>query len=225
MWLVGVVWVVATVATGFALRPELSGAAHTWQMWGALGIPYLLLSGVAIVKLHRDGRLVERLRPKWGDISIGIIVAAVLISGSWAARALLTPSGTQRQAWLYLIYAQVGPSEAIQRSSALTATLLGVAALEEIVWRGLVLDELKQRVGERRAWLLTAALYAIAAVPTVFTLAHPVAGPNPLLFIAALGCGLFWSFTASIMGRLPPVMISHMVFSYFVVVQFRPPGL
>ena len=56
-------------------------------------------------------------------------------------------------------------------------------------------------------------------------LADPTAGPNPLLVVAALGCGLFWSFTASILGRLPPVIISHMVFTYFVSVQFHPPGL
>jgi membrane protease YdiL (CAAX protease family) len=225
MWLVAVVWAVVAAANAFALRPALSGEAHLWSMWGALGIPYALLSAVSLYRLYQDGTLAERLRPKWGDLSIGILLAGVLMFGSWGTRTLLTPTGTQRQAWLYLIYAQLGPSETIQRSYALTATLLAVAALEEIVWRGLVLDELKQRVGDRRAWLLTAVLYSAAAVPTAFTLAHPVAGPNPLLVIAALGCGLFWSFTASIIGRLPPVIVSHMVFNYFMAVVFRPPGL
>jgi hypothetical protein len=52
-----------------------------------------------------------------------------------------------------------------------------------------------------------------------------VAGKNPLLFVAALGCGIFWSFLASVTNRLPPVIISHVAITYFSVTQFRAPGL
>jgi hypothetical protein len=48
---------------------------------------------------------------------------------------------------------------------------------------------------------------------------------NPLLVTAAVGCGLVWSFLAAQVGRLTPVMISHMAFTYFTIVQFRLPGL
>jgi len=222
MLVVGLTFIICTSTLGFALRPELAG---TWTMWIALGAPYLALSAFAVFRFWKDGTLAERLKPRWGDISIGIVVAAVLLFGSWGARALLTPAGTDRQAWLFHIYLQIGRPDVIQRSVALTAAVLVVAASEELIWRGLVLDQLKARVGDRRAWLLTTGLYAAAVVPTVFTLADPVAGPNPMLVVAALGCGLFWSFAASILGRLPPVIISHMVFTYYVSVQFHPPGM
>ena len=222
MLVVALTFVVCILAQGFALRPALAG---TWTMWIALGAPYLALSAFAVFSFWKAGTLAERLKPRWGDLSIGIVIAAILLFGSWGVRALLTPAGTDRQAWLFHIYLQIGRPEIIQKSFALTTVLLLIAASEELIWRGVVLDQLKARVGDRRAWLLTTVLYATAVVPTAFTLADPVAGPNPLLVVAALGCGLFWSFTASILGRLPPVIISHMVFTYYVSVQFHPPGL
>jgi len=222
MALLVLVLLVSAGATGFALRPALAG---TPAMWAVLAGAYGLLGAVAIFRMWREGSLAERLKPRWGDLSIGIIIAGVLLSGSWGARAIITPAGTDRQAWLWHIYLQAGPSDAIQRSYAVTGTLLLVAVLEEVVWRGMVLDLLRDRVGTRRAWMLTALLYAAAMVPTAFTLADPTAGPNPLLVLAALGCGIFWSFGASLLRRLPPVAISHMVFTYFMAVQFRPPGL
>ncbi len=222
MPVVALTFVICTAALGFALRPALAG---TWTMWIALGSPYLALSAFAVFRFWKNGTLAERLKPRWGDISIGIVIAVILLFGSWGARALITPAGTDRHAWLFHVYLQVGRPDIIQRSFVLTAVVLLIAASEELIWRGLVLDQLKARLGDRRAWLVTTGLYAAALVPTMFTLADPVAGPNPLLVVAALGCGLFWSFAASILGRLPPVIISHMVFTYFVAVQFHPPGL
>jgi hypothetical protein len=69
---------------------------------------------------------------------------------------------------------------------------------------------------------VAAVLYAISLLPTSYSLAA-ISGPNPLLPMAALGCGLVWSFMGNMFGRLPPMMISHMVFSYFIATQFRLP--
>ena len=218
-----VAFVVTAGASAFALRPALAG---TTTMWLVVGVPYLLLGAYALRDLWSLDSLVERIKPRWGDLTIGILIAAVLMLGAWTTtRGLLHPPGNDRQAWLWHIYLQLGPSDAIQHSAVLTAVILGIAALEEIVWRGMVLSHLEIRFGQRRGWLLCTLLYAASTVPSIFTLSDPVAGPNPLLVVAALGCGLFWSFAASLQKRLPPVAISHMVFTYFMTVQFRPPGL
>jgi drug/metabolite transporter (DMT)-like permease len=71
---------------------------------------------------------------------------------------------------------------------------------------------------------LAALLYAGAHLPTLITLSDPTAGPNPLIVMAALACGIVWSFAAVILKRLPPVIFSHMAFTYFTAVQFRWPG-
>jgi membrane protease YdiL (CAAX protease family) len=208
-------------ANAFAFRPEL---AASYKFWLGVGLPYLALAGLALHYLWDQGTLVDKLRPRWGDLSIGAVTAMLLLFGSWAGRAVLAPIATPRHAWLLRIYLQVGDTDAIQRSIPLTLVVLAIPILEELVWRGLVLSELEARLGSRRAWPLAALLYALAHVPTVFTLSDPIAGPNPLLATAALGCGIVWSFSAVILKRLPPVMFSHMAFTYFTVVQFRWPG-
>lgn len=215
-------FVLATAGMAFAFRPA---AAASWQFWAGIGVPYLILTLVALHKLWDDGTLIDVLQPRWGDLSIGVLTAALLLGSSWAVRTLWVPPGTVRQGWLFQIYGQVGDPEQIQRSLVFTLLIIAIAVAEEIVWRGMVLSELSARFGLRRGWPLTALLYGATALPTVFTLAVPGAGPNPLLFIAALGCGIVWSFAASLSGRVPPVAFSHIAFTYFSLVVFRWPGM
>jgi membrane protease YdiL (CAAX protease family) len=95
-----------------------------------------------------------------------------------------------------------------------------VAALEELAWRGLIYALVEERFGTRRAWPVTAVLYAAAHLPTVVLLRDPYAGPNPLIVIAALGCGLVWGLIVARTGRLPVAMFSHVLFTWCVAVQF-----
>lgn len=220
-WIVLVVTVVAA-ALGFVFRPALAGTPTFYlSLLGA----YVVLGVPALYRMWDHGTLLDRLKPRWGDLSIGAVTAGALLLASFGARSVLAPADEPRQAWLYAIYLQLGPSELIQRSVWITVCVLLIAILEELVWRGLVLDALADRFGSRRSWPLAALLYAAAHIPVAFTLADPLAGPNPLLPLAALGCGIVWSFLAGLLGRLPPVMISHAAFIYFSTVQFRPPGL
>jgi membrane protease YdiL (CAAX protease family) len=215
-----VVGVAAAVA--FAFRPELAGSTTLYLVMGGA---YAALGALAVYRMWDRGTLVDLLKPRWGDLSVGVLIAAVLLMSSWAGRALLAPVGTERHAWLLRIYLQLGDAETIQNSIVIVVLLVLVPVLEEVVWRGMVLDVLRERFGARFAWPIAALLYALALSPTLVTLADPEAGYNPLLVIAGLGCGIFWSFTALVMKRLPPVMISHIAFSYFSVMQFRLPGM
>jgi membrane protease YdiL (CAAX protease family) len=214
--------VLIAAAMAFAFRPSLAG---TPWFWLSLLAPYAALAAIAVHKLWDEGRLVEVLTPRWGDFSLGFATAALLLFASWAARAVLAPAGSPRLAWLFQIYAQVGDPDAVQRSLVYTLVLFAIVVCEELVWRSMVLDELTERFGARRAWPLAALLYGLASAPTLFTLRDPVAGVNPLLVTAALGCGIVWSFLAHIKGRLPPVIIAHGVFTYFSLVQFRWPSM
>lgn len=212
---------VLTIANGMAFRPEL---AATTQFWLWITIPYALIAAYAVWRLWDDGTLLDVLKPKWGDLSIGALTAAVLLIGSWLARSVLSPPSADRGAWMFRIYLQIGGSEQLQRSIALTALLFFIPLCEELVWRSLVQRDLSERLGTRRGWPLSAVFYAVALLPTAFALGDPIAGPNPLLVLAALGIGLCWGFMMSLIGRLPPIIISHMAFTYFSAVQFRFPG-
>jgi len=209
-----------TAAMAFAFRLDLAGSPAFWL---ALGVPYLGLAALAVRKLWDEGALVDVLSPRWGDFSLGFVTAGLLLLASWGARAVLAPAGSTRLAWLFRVYAQVGDTDSMQRSVVYTLALLAIVICEELVWRSMVLDELTLRFGTRRAWPLAALCYGVTALPTLITLRDPVAGYNPLLLTAALGCGLVWSFLARLKGRLVPVMIAHAVFTYFSLVQFRWP--
>lgn len=211
-----------TASYAFAFRPAIAGSAMFW--WG-LALPYAILLGLALHKLWDEGTLVDRLMPRWGDLSIGMMTAFFLLLCSWAARSVLAPAGSARQSWVFHIYLQLGDPDVLQHSALLTLVLLFVVIAEEIVWRGMVLDELNDRLGERLGWMATAGLYGACALPTLYTLRDPVAGLNPLMVTAALGCGIVWTFTAGRRRSIPPVMFSHGVFAYLSAVQFRLPGL
>ena len=209
-----------TAAMAFAFRLELAGSPG---FWAALAVPYALLAALALYKLWDEGTLVDVLSPRWGDLSLGALTAAVLLLASFGARAVLAPAGSTRQAWLLRIYAQIGDSDVVQRSVLYTGLLLFIVVCEELVWRSMVLDELSERFGTRRGWPLAALCYGVTALPTLYTLRAPIAGLNPLLVTAAIGCGIVWTFLASIKGRLLPVIVAHGVFTYFSLVQFRWP--
>ncbi len=212
----------ATVLTSaFAFRPEWGGS---WQFFGTLSGVYAALAGWAVYRMWDEGIVGAVFKLKGGDFAIGALSALVLLLGSWLARQAITPAGSEQQAWLAYVYLMVGDPQALQHSILLTVALLLVAGCEEIVWRAFVLDQLMQRFGDRRAVPLSAVLYAVALLPTAVTLRGP-AGLNPLLPLAALGCGLVWGFMARLFGRLPPLMVSHMVFTYFSAVQYKLPGL
>lgn len=218
------VWVVPfalTLTVGFAFLPRF---AASMTFWWILAIPHGVIATYAALRLRSQGRLTELLRPRWGDLSLGAFVGVLLLVASWAGRETLASVGTPQQAWLLNIYVQVGDPEVVEGSLLITMLLLAIVVSEDLIWRGWTLDSATRLLGERRGWMLAALLYGATMVPTVFTLAAPVAGPNPLLLVAALFCGLVWTFMAHLIGRLPPVLISHAIFSYFSIVQFRQPG-
>ena len=220
MRLVGLVLLITSVGNALAFRPEWGG---TWKFWLSLGGPYAALAALAIYRMWDEGILRDVFKPKSGDFAIGFGMAVLLLLGTWLGRLAITPNGSEQQVWLAYVYLMVGDPGVLRASLVLTLTLLVIATCEEIVWRAMVLDQLMQRLGDRRAWPVSAALYALSLAPTLLTLKGP-AGLNPLLPLAALGCGLVWGFAGRLLGRLPPLILSHMTFSYFVATRFSFPG-
>ena len=71
--------------------------------------------------------------------------------------------------------------------------------------------------GTRRALVVSALLFGAAHTPTMFLLADPVAGYNPLIVMAAVGCGLVWGAIYWRTSRLMPAIFSHALFSWAIV--------
>jgi membrane protease YdiL (CAAX protease family) len=216
MKIAAVVTLVIAAAMAFAFREQVAG---TRILWLSLGVPYALIGGLGLHRLYRDGTLATTLRPRAGDVSIGAVLAAALFGAAWLIKHTYFGYESGRAAWLFRLALQLGN---VRPSPLFFVTIALIASLEELVWRGLVLQSLAESVGTRRAWPIAAFLYALVHIPTAFLLAVPLAGPNPILLIASAGCGLVWSFAASMMGRLPAVMVSHAVFSYFAIAVLLP---
>ena len=219
---VALVLVVSSASIAFAVSaPQTTPLS----LWGPLALGYGALAGVALARLRVRGVLAKRLAPRWGDPSLGALSGLFLLAATWVGRSQLMPAGSSERVWLMQLYWLLGDPATLQRSVLYTLLVLFVPLCEELVWRGLVLEELRDRLGPRRAWPVAALLYALVAVPTAFTLAIPGVGLNPLLVLGALGCGLVWTFIANQSGRLPAAMLSHAAFTYFSATQFRLPGM
>jgi len=184
-------------------------------MFLSMLITYALLAGFTVQRLRRRGEFDEQLRPRSGDLSIGAVVAAFLYAIAMAVHLLLTSPPSPRSAWIMQIYGALG-DPASEYRHALGGVVFVVAALEEFVWRGLVMRVLTERLGWLRSWLLQAGLFGLAHVPTMFVLGSPVAGPNPLLVAAGIAYSLVWGRLAMRLDRLPPALFAHALFTWGV---------
>lgn len=185
------------------------------------GLAQVPLALLALVRLHRAGALREVLQPRWGDISMGVGAALVLYVVTWAGRLWLTPAGSSREGWLLRVYVHTGDPMIIQQN--LIPMGLGVlvaASCDELAWRGLVFQALEKRFGSRWGWIVSGLLYGVALAPTAWWLRDP-AGLNPLVVAAGLCGGLVWSFLVARTQRLVPSILSHALYVWFLVVQFR----
>ncbi|HEY8040218.1 MAG TPA: CPBP family intramembrane glutamic endopeptidase [Polyangiaceae bacterium] len=214
--------VVATaIASYFAFLPQSSGTVAFWVLAGG---PTVVLAAVAAAWARREELLREWLFPRWGDFTRGAVGAVLLFGIAWAAVRLLAPVGGKREIWLVSLYGQIGDPRLLQaHAPAVGATIAVVALAEELVWRGMVTQVLADRMGSRTAWIGAAFLYALAYVPTMWSLradAGPGAGLNPVLPLAALGAGLLWGAMARSFGRLAPGILAHALFDWAVVMMF-----
>lgn len=201
---------VVAAAIGFAFRPSV---AQSPALWVALVVAYVGLGALALKDLKERELITARLRPKSGDLAIGIVLGLCLTAAGIVTQRYLAPLSSPRSLWTFQLYAQIGN---VTESPLLLCAVGLLAVLEEVVWRGWVLENLRESFGVRAAAPLSALAYGIAHVPSAITLAAEPAGPNPLLVLASLGAGACWAFMALALRRLWPVIVSHLVFSYFL---------
>jgi membrane protease YdiL (CAAX protease family) len=197
----------------FAFDPARAGQA---SMIGSIGALYAVLAVVAMVRLHRRGELLSRFRPMSGDMTLAAVTAGVLYGAGKIVQMALAGHGSPREGWIVRLYLQLGDTAASGRA-LVGLSVFAVGALEEIAWRGLAMRTLEDAMGPRKALIYTTLLFGLAHAPTAWLLRDPAAGLNPLLVLAALGCGLVWGGIVLRTGRLLPAVIAHGLFSWSVI--------
>jgi membrane protease YdiL (CAAX protease family) len=170
-------------------------------MWGGLGVTAVLLGAVVVVRdpAVARGWLTPGVGPALLGVAAGVATAA--------AAHFLYPIAAGTLAWIArdtaALYAAFAAVPAVAAAPALLVIVLG----EELVWRGLVLDVLGQRLRPVGTVLAGAALYAVGLAPT----------GSPVLVTAAFCCGLCWCALRAVTGGLVAPVLAHLVWDAVVL--------
>ena len=190
-------WTAVLVATaGFTLALVAKDVVNVWLLTG-------LAAAVSIgLAAWSDGRrLAALLRPRKRDLAAGAGAGVALVVAThvlYPLAAELVPAFGRLVEFLYAdISVPPGPRAALP----LTAV---VVLAEEVIWRGVLMEELRHRYRHRRVRVIMATL--LYAVP------HMLAG-IPVLVVAAVTMGAAWTLLRLATGRLVAPLVCHMVWS------------
>jgi nucleoside-diphosphate-sugar epimerase/membrane protease YdiL (CAAX protease family) len=170
---------------------------------GVLAV-YIVLCGLALRSRALPWR--ELLRPSLGHIALGLLVAAVMLAGAVLVVSILTAIAPDFIAPAKEIYRWADDPSPIS-ALVLVAIILG----EDIAWRGVATLLFAGRLGPGLGVLAAGSLFAVA---------HVALGP-PVLWLAALVAGTFWSALALRTRSLVPVIVSHVAWDVGMVL-IRP---
>jgi NADH dehydrogenase len=170
------------------------------NVWYRMGVGAVLLSAFALLRVPVGWAELWRPRPR--DLARGAAAAVGLyLAGALVVRALVTsPALAAQMADVY------GWRRAVPDALAVPLLLLIVLG-EEIVWRGAITLPLAARLGPWAGVLLGAVAFAVAHVPLGM----------PVLLLAALGAGAFWSALAIKTRSLVPALVSHVLWDLAVL--------
>jgi membrane protease YdiL (CAAX protease family) len=185
-----------------ALAPalQLLLALTILNVWYRMAAAGLVLSVLAL--RYADVGWRELYRPSLRHLLTGIAAAFVLYAGGWAVvRALREwPAAAAQIAGVY------GWKNAVPGATALPLLLLIVFA-EEIVWRGAVGLPFAARWGPWRGTLIAGVAFAAAHIPMGV----------PVLVLAALAAGTFWSALVAKTRSGVPALVSHLLWDFAVL--------
>jgi NADH dehydrogenase len=188
----------ALAALGLVLPGVLS--LLIGNVWYRMAACALALLPVALFGVDLDWR--RLLRPSWRALAQGGAAALVLYFAGRLATAglLLVPAFAQQAASIYAWRGAVAPTLVLP---LLLLIILG----EEIVWRNGVTLPLAARLGPGAGVLVAALAFAVA---------HVAIG-LPLLLVAALGAGAFWSALVVKTRSAWPALVCHVLWDLTVL--------
>ena len=212
------------VESGTLRRPDASGAV-AWAIPVAVGVWIVIFAwrpanfwllmaagvgglGIAALRIRGPFPFEEGIRA--GDLGIGLASAAVLYGVFAIGRVIvsrLVPAAPAQISSVYGLRAQA-PAWVIA-----VLLILAIGPGEELFWRGVVQWGLVRRLGPALGWGVATAIYGGV---------HLAAG-NPMLVVAALVAGGFWGLLYLRLGRIAPLVVSHILWDVvvFLALPFR----
>jgi uncharacterized protein YbjT (DUF2867 family)/membrane protease YdiL (CAAX protease family) len=170
------------------------------NVWYRMGAGAVLLSTFAWTCVPVGWR--ELFRPRPRDLVRGAAAAALLYAaGALVVRVIVVSPGLAAQ--MDDVY---GWRHAVPDALAVPLLLLIVLG-EEIVWRAAITLPLAARIGPWAGVVAGAVAFAVAHLPLGM----------PVLLLAALGAGAFWSALAIKTRSLVPALVSHVLWDLAVL--------
>jgi membrane protease YdiL (CAAX protease family) len=173
----------------------------SWSnFWVKISVSASLL---AILSLCLQPLSFDQLRFNWREIIKGLFSAATLYAIFWIGKTVSTlifPFASQQIGAIY------GKGDNVPLIVVFFLLLLVTGPSEEIFWRGFLQHNLMLRFGKWRGWLIATAIYSGVHIWSF----------NFMLIGAAAVAGAFWGLLYLYWKKLPPVIISHAVWSAFI---------
>jgi membrane protease YdiL (CAAX protease family) len=196
-----------TSRTKVLVSLALSGAWFVSQKlaWGGF---YLGLAPVAAVIVALGARFTDRaaLRGDFKQLALGLGLGALLAG---LTQLLFAPLASVLP-WLPEM---VRPLYAASRMHAFGTELPAFATIvvaEELLWRGLLFEALREKLGGPKAVALASLVYALAQGGT----------GSWVVMAVALGFGLLWGAMRAYTDKLLPGLACHAVWTTVVVLAY-----
>lgn len=139
-------------------------------------------------------------------IMLGVALGALMTLATYPAFRIATELVPGLAASVRALYAA---ARARELASALAWTVLIIVA-EEVLWRGLVLDVLDERVPAHAASALSIASYALAQLGS----------GSLIVLLLALVCGTLWTIQRRATGSIVAPLIAHLIWSPTVILLY-----
>jgi membrane protease YdiL (CAAX protease family) len=206
-----VAYFVGQLAAGlmFGVGLAVTGADPENVSLGLVGLGGQVL-GLALAVAYLVGRrrltwrLLGPVRPGWLQVALGLGVGVVGTIGAYTINAILvTLVGAEDP-----VEQEILQEVLVGGRATILAILVAVVMaplVEEVLFRGLLFQSMRRRVGLWPAALLSTAVFAVVHVEIIFS--QPVA----LAGLFALGTFLAWAFHRT--GSLVVPIIGHAVFN------------
>lgn len=196
--------VAGVVATGAGYLAALGeGLVPAWPALAALAVLAWLIAWRAL----GTAELRARLRPRPRLVVMGVAVGLVL----YGLLRLIALAAVHTPLWPWVQALGELTREAPPLVSVLTVVLV-LAPAEEVLWRGVVFGHAERWAGH--GWgpvVVSSALYAAAVG----------CSGNPVLPLAAFGCGAVWARQRQVTGSLVPGLAAHALWTALALAYLR----